>query len=710
MLQLYLSSKNYRLALGALLLAGVMALLFISWQGKRKVVAELDERLARHLQLRAGLLKDQLLLSKSQVGFLHATLPAQGRAHAVLNNRADETTPIALWQQRLQIIFKAYAEQYPQITQIRYLVKSDAGGIELARAQSPGTLDTGPQPTQTDTYLLATRLAENEIYLTDFRFQTAEDAAWPTYSAMQSVFDSNGEFFGVIVIDYDARHMLAHLSDALYSEFSLFLLNAEGQFIIDTETDQTEFSTANLGLDWTARFGAQAHNAPDNTITHIKDRINGQDYHYLGQTMTGSDGFRWPSLHLGLAYKGQHILTEVFARQLIPLAFVALAFGAIFILLLMYRKYSQKSHEEMVVKARLQAFVNGSKDAIVTMTTDGTVTSCNSATCTMFELLESDIIDKPFLPMIIPPATLERANEAFNKVVDSRALPSFEFGVVNASGQTKHLYITLSSKVSPSGELFGVAAIIRDVTDARELQQHLKTLNDQLRRKNTDMEHFVAAISHDLRTPLVTIGGFSEQILSSGDNAISDKNLHRLNRIVANTTQMELLLEELLKLSQVIHQELTLSLCNIERCVDELLEMFGSEIQSKRIQVRKHFQCTELYANKNLLQQCLQNLVGNAIKYRREDVTSIIELFAYQQDETFVVGVKDNGPGIDAKYHDQVFKLFERVSDGQGTGIGLTIVKSAMEKHRGWVTLESEPGQGCVFKLHFPVPPSDRAV
>lgn len=709
MLQFYLSSKNYRLALGTLLVAGVMALLLSSWQGKQKVVAELDDRLERHLKLRASILKDQLFLSKSQLGFLQATLPADGVTRALLNDDADENTSIAPWRQRLQKTFKAYAEQYPEVTQVRYLAKSDLGGIELARVQSPRAQKVGPEPTPADIYSVATRLALNEVYLTDFRFQTAEHEAWPTYSAMQSVFDGKGEFFGVIVIDYDARHMLAHLSDALYPEFSLFLVNAKGQFIIDTEARESASSAPNSPSNWAARFGGQKRKSSDNTITHMTDRASGQSYHYLGQTIAAGDDLRLPALHLGLAYKGRHILAEVFARQLISLAFGALALSAIFIILLMYRKYSEKSREEMVVKARLQAFVNGSKDAIVTMATDGTVTSCNSATCAMFDLLESDILHKHFFARVIPPAKLKYANEAFKKVVDSRALPSFEFEIVNAQGQTKHLNITLSSKVSPSGELFGVSAITRDVTDARELQQHLKTLNDQLRRKNSGMEHFVAAISHDLKAPLVSIDGFSKQILSSRDSAVSDKNRHRLKRIVANTTHMELLLDELLKLSQVIHQELTLSLCDIENCVDELLDMFGSEIQSKRIQVRKQFQCTELHANKNLLQQCLQNLVGNAIKYRREDVTTIIEIFAYQQDQTFVVGVKDNGPGIDAKYHDQVFRLFERVSDAQGTGVGLTIVKSAMEKHRGWVTLASEPGQGCVFKLHFPEPPAGRA-
>lgn len=713
MLQFYLSRETYRIAVFLLIMVGALSLLFLGWQCQNSVELEYNDRLQRQLGLSLGLLKGKLQSSENQVGFLHATPPITGIMRAISNNDFDpqDKNSLKLWRKRLQIIFKAFVEQNPSIKQIRYIGAADEGR-ELVRVdRTPSGVivvaDTDLQHKAHSEYFnAASHLEPGQTYLSDINLNREhgqiELPAWPTYRALKSVFDDKGNFFGFVVVNYNAQMLLNLAVDALYPEQKPFLLNESRQFLIDSISDSAfAFEYGNID-GWSGLFSKSEAPADLARGALVREKTKGEDYVYFEKKMDTAEDLRLPVLTMGIAYKKAQVRKEVLNRQLGAFSLVLLAIAVIFAILYLYRQYSEKSYQEMLIKARLQAFVNGSKDAIITMGADAVLSSSNSAACEMFDRKPEQIVGQNFLTAFVPEGHRELATQEFAKVLKGHELPTFKIELNSSTKDVKYLEVTLSPKKSSNSELFGVAAIIRDITAATELEDDLKNLNDQLKDKNSEMEHFVYAVSHDLKAPLVTIGSFSQRILETAAKDLSEKNIHRLDRIIANTKHMESLVVELLNISRVIHSELTLTECDIKQCFDEVLEILATEIHSQQATLKLYLGVNSVQANKNLLLQCFQNLVANALAYRRDDITPEITVATQQEGDVVRISVTDNGVGIDPINHDKVFKLFEHISDKKGTGVGLTITKSVMEKHLGWVELDSKLGEGSTFTLCFP--------
>ena len=227
-------------------------------------------------------------------------------------------------------------------------------------------------------------------------------------------------------------------------------------------------------------------------------------------------------------------------------------------------------------------------------------------------------------------------------------------------------------------------------------------LNEQLTNKNKEMEQFIYTVSHDLKSPLVTISGFANRLYAELSETITEKQKHRLQRIIENTHNMESLLSDLLELSKIVQQPIEITTVDVKQIVAEqsmVLEKVISECDAV-INVDKNLHV--INANERLLSEIVLNLLSNAIRYREPKRQLVIDIYTTQTKENTSLHVKDNGIGIDQKYHELVFDIFERLTKNEGTGVGLTIVRTIMDKHNGQVTLESSLDQGCCFSLVFP--------
>ena len=251
-------------------------------------------------------------------------------------------------------------------------------------------------------------------------------------------------------------------------------------------------------------------------------------------------------------------------------------------------------------------------------------------------------------------------------------------------------------------------SLMQDLTDekdaATQLSKDLKNANNNLKRKNDEMEEFIYTVSHDLKAPLVTIGGYANKLNSELSNILNEKQQHRLNRIQMNVEHMESLLRDLLQLSRVIKQKLEKKQVNVTAVVDGQIEALGDQILQAEATVDVNTPLQTIYANERLLSQCVINLLTNAIKYRDPERALIIKISTKIEGDTVCLAVEDNGLGIEPKYQKRIFRIFERLEHGEGTGVGLTIVKKIMDKHNGRVALISEKGRGSQFQLIFPLP------
>ncbi len=249
-------------------------------------------------------------------------------------------------------------------------------------------------------------------------------------------------------------------------------------------------------------------------------------------------------------------------------------------------------------------------------------------------------------------------------------------------------------------------------------------LNRSLAAKNKELEDLVYIASHDLRSPLVNICGFSGELASSCrqltallDKTAMDEETRRqitallkedipesLHFIEAGTESMERAIDGLLCLSRAGTEEIRIEKLNMNRLLDSIRQSVTFQIQAKDVS----FDVTDLpdcMGDENQISQVFTNLIDNALKYLDPNRSAAISVSGKLEDDRVVYRVHDNGIGIPRENHDKVFEIFHRLNPEDsvaGEGLGLTIVARMLERHNGSVRVESEPGQGTTFYVHLP--------
>jgi len=233
-------------------------------------------------------------------------------------------------------------------------------------------------------------------------------------------------------------------------------------------------------------------------------------------------------------------------------------------------------------------------------------------------------------------------------------------------------------------------------------EEKLESLLKELAAKNAELETFVFSVSHDLKTPIVTIEGFMGALREDFGDLIPADCQKYLNYIGDATQKMELLINDLLELSRIGKLTIKKTEFPLTDLVEEVVIGLQPQIELRGIQINVMQNLPLVYGEKKRLIQVFENLFSNAIKYiGKENPSPNIEVGAYEQANHKVFFVKDNGIGIEKEYFEKIFQVFQRLPAakklGKGTGIGLAIVKRIIEYHGGRVWLESELGKGTTF-------------
>lgn len=234
----------------------------------------------------------------------------------------------------------------------------------------------------------------------------------------------------------------------------------------------------------------------------------------------------------------------------------------------------------------------------------------------------------------------------------------------------------------------------------------------QLSDKNAQLEQFTYTVSHDLKTPLVTVRGFAGMLEQDIANGKKDDIKKDLDYIMSGTATMANLLEDLLKLSQA---GLTIS-DRVEVNLTDLFEKAKKElnylIEERGVKIDIEKDMPTVYADKIRLLEVAHNLLHNAIKFSNPGHPAEISVSAEIKDASIICRVKDNGIGIRARYHEVIFGLFNRLDQSyEGTGIGLALVKTIIEAHDGTIDVESQgDNKGSLFRFILPAPDNAEAI
>ncbi len=249
------------------------------------------------------------------------------------------------------------------------------------------------------------------------------------------------------------------------------------------------------------------------------------------------------------------------------------------------------------------------------------------------------------------------------------------------------------------GDLLGFSNCSRDLTQR-------KKADEDLRRSNAELQQFAYVASHDLQEPLRMVASFTQLLAKHYKGRLDEDADEFIGYAVDGAKRMQLLIEDLLAYSRVGTRTKGFKLCSAGDVVEAALRHLTIAIEESGAQIHTP-DLPQIVCDDLQITSVLQNLVGNAIKFRTPSAPPVIEISAARSDAEWVFSVKDNGIGIESRHFERVFQVFQRLQTREnypGNGIGLAICRKIVERHGGRIWLESEPGKGTTFLFTIPCP------
>jgi signal transduction histidine kinase len=268
---------------------------------------------------------------------------------------------------------------------------------------------------------------------------------------------------------------------------------------------------------------------------------------------------------------------------------------------------------------------------------------------------------------------------------------------------TRKLVATNEQLQSANVELRLSEARYRELATA--LEQRVSERTNELKRAYDELEGFSYAVAHDLKAPLRAINGFAHLFEAEMDGQLSPQAREHLARIRNGSLRMATLIDDLLAYSHIDRRGLQSSVVSLPELIDSVLLQYADEVQRRHVDLSVQVEQLRLRVDAEGLLLALRNLFENALKYTRERQHPHIKVQARHNDLGVELSIADNGIGFEMEYHDHIFKIFQRLHrDDQypGTGIGLALVRKAVERIGGRVWAQSRPGEGATFNIQLP--------
>ena len=373
------------------------------------------------------------------------------------------------------------------------------------------------------------------------------------------------------------------------------------------------------------------------------------------------------------------------------------------ILSMFYDQTKQKQAQDALrnAESRTRAILDAIPDMIFEVSRDGIFLDF-MASAGLTTLMEPRDFIGENIRELFPEAIAQQSMFAIERAIDSGQVHSYEYGL--PPGEEVQFF---EARVAPVTSASAII-MVRDISQRRWVETEREKLIRELEDKNSELERFTYTVSHDLKSPIITIRGFLgflEQDAQTG-------NLPRLRadvqRISDAADKMQTLLNELLELSRIGRLVNPPSIVPFNEIVDEAIALVQGRLQASHAQVRVQDGMESVHVDRQRTAEAVQNLIDNAAKFSND--SPVIEIGqAGAEGGMPVFFVHDNGIGIDLIHHERIFGLFNKLdADSEGTGIGLALVRRIVEVHKGRIWVRSEPGKGSTFFFTLPpAPPPD---
>jgi chemotaxis family two-component system sensor kinase Cph1 len=349
--------------------------------------------------------------------------------------------------------------------------------------------------------------------------------------------------------------------------------------------------------------------------------------------------------------------------------------------------------------------------------------SVNQAFCEMLGYTPEELRNQKWQD-ITHPDDMELTQRVVDALlVGEQASVRFSKRYLHKNGSVVWADVSSSLRRDQEGKPLYFMTTVSDITERKRADAERERLMTELAWKNNELEQLVYVTSHDLRSPLVNVHGFSQELrhavqdlaallqspevpehLRKKAAALVENDLQEdLHYILISIAKMDVLLSGLLKLSRLGRIVLTITTLDLNTLIANVLTTFEFHIQAAgvKLEVGELPSCT---GDATQIYQVFSNLLDNALKYRDPNRTGVIKIWGSQAADQSIYCIEDNGIGIAPEYHPKIFEIFHRLNPNQipGEGLGLTIARRILERQGGKIWMESEPGKGSKFYVELP--------
>ncbi|MCX2740402.1 sensor histidine kinase [Pontibacter anaerobius] len=361
-------------------------------------------------------------------------------------------------------------------------------------------------------------------------------------------------------------------------------------------------------------------------------------------------------------------------------------------------------------ESRINSIIQTAVDGIITIDTRGVIEMVNPAAARLFQYEEHELIGQKINMLMPEPDRSLHDNymHHYHDTGEKRIIGiGREVSGLKKSGMVFPLYLSISEVQLTDRKVY--TGFIHDITQQKLSEERLRRYAAELERSNRELQDFAYVSSHDLQEPLRKIQAFGDRLKTKEYENLSSQGKDYVDRMLNAASRMQNLINDLLDFSRVTSKGKPYVMVNLEKVLEEVLSDLEIIIEKTGAKV-EHTPLPTIEADPTQMRQLFQNLISNAIKFRREGVTPEVKITATELqpkarltstpgDELVEIQVQDNGIGFDEKYLDRIFNIFQRL-EGQkyeGSGIGLAICRKIAVRHGGDITARSRAGVGTTF-------------
>lgn len=238
----------------------------------------------------------------------------------------------------------------------------------------------------------------------------------------------------------------------------------------------------------------------------------------------------------------------------------------------------------------------------------------------------------------------------------------------------------------------------------KQQKDKIDSLNGQLIEANKELETFSYSVSHDLRAPLRGIDGYARILKDHYMDRLDDYSQKAVNTIVRSASEMDTLIDDILSYSRVGQTDLAKQVLSMRQIVENALDAQNVTSNYPNTIIKLEEKLPKIVGDRRMIAQLVNNLISNALKYSGKKEQPVVEIDYFRENDQTTYLIKDNGVGFDPKHKNKIFEVFSRVAteDFSGSGIGLSIAKKVVDKHKGELWVETTPGEGSCFYFSLP--------